>query len=89
MSDDPALPSIEFLLECGDISLGNLELAALDRSAKRLKAARLEWNDAVDQLAFAQVVRYFREHRGEILAMARRTLDAQPVLEFPEARRTA
>jgi hypothetical protein len=89
---EPPLPSLEFLFECSDTSLQDLELAALDRSAQRLKAAKAEWNEAVSQLAAAEVARYFREHRREILERARREvqLDAQQaVLEFPAARRRA
>lgn len=83
------LPSLEFLFECSDASLQDLELAALDRSAKRLKAARTEWNEAVSHLAAAEVARYFREHRREILDMARKEVELQAVLEFPAARRRA
>lgn len=86
---DPSLPSLEFLFECSDKSLQDLELAALDRSSRRLKAARAEWNEAVAQLANANVARYFLDHRQEIVERALRTIDAQHTIEFPQNRKSA
>lgn len=87
--EDPSLPSLEFLFDCSDKSLQDLELAALDRSAKRLKAAKAEWNEAVAQRANAEVARYFIEHRQEIIERALRTIDTQQVIEFPQNRKSA
>jgi hypothetical protein len=84
---DPALPSLKFLFDCSDTSLGDLELAALNRGAKHLKAAKTEWNEAVDQFANATVARYFRDHREEILEFAKKTIELQSVLEFPARKR--
>lgn len=64
---DPTLPSLNFLFDCSDTTLGDLEMAALNRGAKHLKAAKAEWNEAVSQFANAEVARYFREQRTEIL----------------------
>jgi len=86
---DPSLPPLEYLFACSEISLQDLELASLDRGAQRLKAAKAEWNEAVTQFANAEVARYLREHRAEMLAMARRTVEEQAVLAFPQARKSA
>jgi hypothetical protein len=85
---DPTLPPLEYLFTCSEISLQDLEMASFDRGARRLKAAKEEWNEAVTQLANAEVARYFRDHRGQILETARKTLE-QGVLEFPTARKRA
>src|SRR5580704_14248523 len=85
---DPTLPSLEWLLDCSESSLQDLEMAALDRGSRRLKAAKAEWHEAVAQFANAEIARYFRDHRGEILEQARRTFDAEKFV-FPERRKTA
>jgi hypothetical protein len=85
---DPTLPPLEYLFACSEMSLQDLELASLDRGAQRLKAAKAEWNEAVSQFANAEVARYFRDHRGEIIDTARRTLE-QGALEFPGMRKRA
>lgn len=85
---DPTLPPLEYLFTCSEMSLQDLELASLDRGAQRLKAAKAEWNEAVSQFANAEVARYFRDHRREILEGARKSLE-QGVLAFPERRKTA
>jgi hypothetical protein len=87
--EDPSLPPLEYLFECSQQSLGDLELAYLDRAAQSLKAAKAEWNNAVGQAANAEVVRYFRDHRPEILDMARRTIERQSTIEFPGVRKRA
>jgi hypothetical protein len=74
---------LEWLFDCSDLTLQDLELSSLDRGAKFLKGAKADWNAAVSEIAKAEVARYFREHREEILALARRTIEAQTVLTFP------
>lgn len=79
---NPTLPPLEYLLSCSEMSLRDLELAALDRAAQCKKRARIEFLEAIAQQEAAGVARYFIEHRGEILDAARRTLDAEPALPF-------
>ena len=83
----PPTPPLEYLLECSLQSLRDLELAALDRSAQSLKRAKLELDEAVAQRELAGVARWLVENRAGILDAARRTLDAQAVLEFPQRKR--
>jgi hypothetical protein len=45
------MPPIEWLLDVSGNTLGDLELAELDRGSKRLKAAKAEWNAAVEHFA--------------------------------------
>ena len=80
------MPPIEWLLDVSNTTLGDLELAELDRGSKRLKAAKAEWNAAVEHFAKAEAARYFRDHREELLEIARRTIDQQ-VLQFPTRKR--
>lgn len=87
--EDPSLPSLEYLFDCSDQSLTDLEMAALNRASNRLRAAKAEWNEAIAQRAAADVARYFREHRKEMLEMARRTVEGEHALSFPQARKTA
>ena len=81
------MPPIEWLFDVSNTTLGDLELAELDRGSKRLKAAKAEWNAAVEHFARAEAARYFRDHREEILEHARRTINTQAVLHFPEKKR--
>ena len=77
------MPPLDWLFDCEGTTLQDLELSALDRGARFLKGAKADWNAAVSQMAIAEVARYFREHREEILEHARRTIETQTVLEFP------
>jgi hypothetical protein len=83
---DPTLPPLEYLFECSEQSLCDLELACLNRGSQRLKAAKAEWNEAVGQFANAEVARYFRDNRGEMLETARRTVEGQLMMNFPKRR---
>lgn len=85
---NPPLPPTEYLLSCSEMSLRDLELAALDRAAQCAKRARLERDAADAQIEIAGVTRWLIEHRSEILETARRTFDVQVPLEFP-TRKTA
>lgn len=78
------MPPIEWLLDVSNATLGDLELAELDRGSKRLKAAKAEWSAAVEHFAKAEAARYFRDHREELLEIARRTIDTQTLISFPE-----
>ena len=77
------MPALTYLLGCSMGSLQDLELAALGRSSNCLKAARLEWEEAIAQREIAGVARWLIEHRNELLQMASRTVDVRPVEEFP------
>jgi len=48
-------PPLEYLVSCSAQSLLDLELAALNRSSNCLKAARLEWEEAVAHREIAGV----------------------------------
>lgn len=82
-----AIPPLEYLFECSMNSLQELELAAMNRSARCMKAAKSEWQEALAQRECAGVARWLIENREEVLAMARRTLETQEVLVFPEKKR--
>jgi len=77
---------LEWLFDCSEATLQDLELSALDRGAKFLKGAKADWNAAISEMTTAEVARYFREHREEIMEVARRTIEMQTVLEFPSKR---
>jgi hypothetical protein len=81
------LPPLEYLFECSVVSLQDLEMAALNRSANCLKRAKIEWDEAVAQREVAGVARWFIENRAHILKQARNTVDTQVVLVFPERKR--
>lgn len=85
------MPSFEYLFGCSDQSLDDLQLAFLNRGSQALKTAKIEWNQAVTEFVNADVVRVFREHRGELLAHAvahaQRTIDVEHTPQFPERRR--
>jgi len=61
------LPPLEYLLDCSTKSLQDLELAALNRSQQCLKAAKMEWDEAVAQMECAGVARWLLENRKELL----------------------
>lgn len=82
------LPRLEWLLETSKRELQELELASLNRSQRAIKAARLEWEEALAQRSVAEVARWLIENREALLEMGRRTIDQQEVLVFPE-RKTA
>jgi hypothetical protein len=78
------MPPVEWLFDVSSTTLADLELAELDRGSRRLKAAKAEWNAAVGHFAKAEAARYLRDHRLEVLELAKRTIDAQALLSFPE-----
>jgi hypothetical protein len=77
------LPPLEYLLSCSEISLRDLELAALSRANECLKHAKLEWEEAAPQREAAGVARFLIEHRAELLEQAARTLQISPEQQFP------
>lgn len=81
------MPPLQWLFDISNATLGDLELAELDRGSKRLKAAKAEWNAAVEHFAKAEAARYFINHREELLELARRTIDTQALLQFPAKKR--
>lgn len=83
------LPSLEYLLECSDNSLQDLELACLNRSQQCLRAARSEYEEAIAQREAAGVSRWLIENRRELLKQASLTIEGcQGTIPFP-ARKTA
>lgn len=81
------IPPIDWLLDVSDNTLMELQLAALNRSAKHTKASKAELQAAVTQAAIAEVAQYMREHRKEMLEIGRRTIEQQTVISFPERKR--
>lgn len=85
---NPPLPPTEYLLSCSEMSLRDLELAALDRATQCRKRARLEHQEADAQIEIAAICRFLIDGgRAELFAQARRTLDLQVPLEFPQRKR--
>lgn len=83
---NPALPSLEYLMTCTDRSLGELELACLNRSQQCLRAAREEMEEAVAQREAAGVARWLIENRPVLIEQARQTIEyqeSQGILSFP------
>jgi hypothetical protein len=83
------IPAPELLFDFSNHSLQDLQMASFDRSARNLKAAKSAWNEAVREEAIALVAAYFLEYREAMLEAARRTVEMQTVLEFPQARKRA
>ena len=81
------MPTIEWLFDCSDTTLQDLELASLNRAQRHMKALKADTEAAVNQLATAEVARYMREHREEMIEMARKTIEGQRVIPFPVRRR--
>jgi hypothetical protein len=82
MPQGSPLPPLEYLLECSDKSLADLELSALNRSQQCLKAAKSEWEEALAQRECAGVARWLIENRKELLRG--RAIDVP--LPFPRTR---
>lgn len=86
----PAMPSIEYLLECSDQSLQDLELACLNRSQQCVRTARLEIEQAVAQREAAGVARWLIENRRALLDAAHATLGGRQItLVFPGMKKIA
>jgi hypothetical protein len=83
------IPKPEELFGYSRTTLQDLQIASLDRAARALKAAKHSWNEAVREEAIAAVAAYFLEHREGMLEAARRTVEVQSVLEFPQGRKRA
>jgi hypothetical protein len=65
---DPALPPLDFLLEASLISLQDLELAALNRSANLGKAVKSDLEQWIEQCAAAMLARWMIENREALLS---------------------
>lgn len=61
------LPDPDFMLEVSEISLQELELAALNRSANISKSLKRELDLWVEQTACAMLARWMRDNRETIL----------------------
>lgn len=81
------MPPLDWLFDCSDTTLQDLELAALNRAQRHIKAVKADTDAAINQLATAELARYMRENREKILEIARRTIDGQAVLTFPARKR--
>jgi hypothetical protein len=81
------MPPIEWLFDCSNTTLQDLELAALNRAQRHMKALKADTEAAVNQLATAELARYMREHREEMIEIARRTIEGQAVIPFPVRKR--
>jgi hypothetical protein len=78
---------LEFLLNASAQTLSDTQLASMDRGARHLKAAKVSWNAAIDEFVNAEIAAIFRDRREEIMERARRTVDGQAVMPFPERKR--
>lgn len=78
---------LEFLLSASDQTLTDTQLASFDRGSRHLRAAKVDWNAAIDEFVNAELAAIFRERRAEILEKARKTIEAQSVIAFPERKR--
>ena len=76
-------PPLEYLLECSQKSLYDLELAALNRSQQHLRAAKAEWEEAVSQREVAGVARWLIENRENLLDLVRQTINHASGDSFP------
>lgn len=65
---EPALPPLDFLLEASTMSLQDLELAALNRSANLGKTVKSELEQWIEQCAAAMLARWMIENREALLA---------------------
>lgn len=84
------LPPLEYLLECSEQSLGDLELACLNRCQQCLKAAKSEWEEAVAQREAAGVARWLMENRAELLKQASLSVEGRAAFDvFQQQRRSA
>lgn len=84
------LPSLEYLLECSEQSLADLELACLNRSQQCLRTARFEWEEAVAQRECAGVARWLIDNRRALLDAAHATLGGRQItLVFPGMKKIA
>jgi len=63
-------PPLEFLLFASQVSLQDLELAALNRSSNLFKVLQHEVNKWVEQVAIAMLVRWVMENREALQAYA-------------------
>jgi hypothetical protein len=82
---DPRIPPLEYLLDCSENSLADLELAALNRSQQCLKVAKAEWEEAVAQREAAGVARWLIENRRELFRQASVTIE-QDAIHFPTSK---
>ncbi len=79
------LPPLEFLLEASGISLQDLELAALNRSANLSKVLKHELDLWVEQVAAAMLARWMMDNREALLS--RREVEIKPQkVEFFDVR---
>lgn len=82
-----SIPPLDFLLEASLMSLQDLELASLNRSANLSKALRREIEAWIEQEAIALLARWMIENRDVILQGAALTVEVKPKkAEFFEAR---
>jgi hypothetical protein len=86
---NPTLPSVHDLFGLSRISLQDLVLTARDRASRHLKVAKTEWHAAVMEEATAVAAEYILQAKEELLDEARRTLEVQSAIEFPQIRKTA
>lgn len=81
----PALPSLEFLLDCKkprDV-LQKIELACLDQAAQHTKRAKMEEEQARTYAAKADAARWLIDHLPGMVETVKRMVDVQAVLTFP------
>lgn len=63
-----ALPPLEFLLDASKMSLQELELSALNRSANLSKILKIELDTWIEQMAVAMIARWMLDNREALLS---------------------
>jgi hypothetical protein len=85
MSPEVPLPKLEYLVECPDSAVQEIELKLLDLAAQCMKRAKVEWEQAVAYREGAGVCRWLIVNRDDMIGVAKRIADGrQGLLRFPE-----
>jgi hypothetical protein len=85
MTPEIPLPQMEYLIECPDSAISNLELKLLDLYAQCMKRAKSEMDQAEAYREGAGVCRWLIENRDGMINVAKRIADGkQGILRFPE-----
>lgn len=86
MKSVPALPSLEFLLDCKNpkATLQSVMLACLDQEAQHIKRAQYETEEAHKYRTMADSASWLIEAFPNIVDTVRRMIEMQGVIEFPE-----
>ena len=76
------LPPLEYLLECSDLALQQLELKSLDLAAQCSRRAKAEMEQAIAHRGTAEVCRFLIDQRSDLIDLSRRIVDGKQRLLF-------